>query len=89
MSRIGAYRLKKLPKGLKEWSAYCSLETTISENTGICYLLYQMADAAMKSRHWNIIGDLIHHQFDHNIEHMLFKDILACPLTAFKDDIEV
>ena len=83
------YRIRKLPKGLKEWQAFLDLQKKIDDFNECCPLLELMANKAMKPRHWDRISAITGHTFDLESEAFALKNIMDAPLLTYKEDIEV
>ena len=82
-------RIRKLPKGLKEWQAFLDLQKKIVDFNESCPLLELMANKAMKPRHWDRISNITGHKFDLESDAFALKNIMDAPLLEFKEDIEV
>ena len=82
-------RIRKLPKGLKEWQAFLDLQKKIDDFNECCPLLELMANKAMKPRHWDRISAITGHTFDLESEAFALKNIMDAPLLTYKEDIEV
>ncbi|KAK2191796.1 hypothetical protein NP493_45g04011 [Ridgeia piscesae] len=81
-------RIRKLPKGLKEWQAFLDLQKKIVDFNESCPLLELMANKAMKPRHWDRISNVTGHKFDLESDAFALKNIMDAPLLEFKEDIE-
>ncbi|KAI0211059.1 Dynein heavy chain 8, axonemal [Lamellibrachia satsuma] len=81
-------RIRKLPKGLKEWQAFLDLQKKIDDFNESCPLLELMANKAMKPRHWDRMSALTGHKFDLDSDTFALKNIMDAPLLKFKEDIE-
>ncbi|PAA70380.1 hypothetical protein BOX15_Mlig025839g1 [Macrostomum lignano] len=81
-------RCRKLPSGLKTWSAYTDLSKMIEDFNEMVPLLELMTNKAMKLRHWQRMSDLTNHDFDVESDSFTLRDILEAPLLQFKDEIE-
>ncbi|XP_074550150.1 dynein axonemal heavy chain 5 [Halichoeres trimaculatus] len=81
-------RIRKLPKGLKEWQAFRDLKKTIDDFAESCPLLYMMANKAMLARHWTRISQLTGHSFQVESESFALRNIMEAPLLRYKEDIE-
>ena len=82
-------RCRKLPKGLKEYSAFIDLKKTIDDFNECCPLLEMMANKSMKERHWGRIYSLTNHKFDVDSDTFMLRDIMSAPLLKYKEEIEV
>uniref|UniRef100_A0A6Q2YIW6 AAA+ ATPase domain-containing protein n=1 Tax=Esox lucius TaxID=8010 RepID=A0A6Q2YIW6_ESOLU len=81
-------RIRKLPKALKEWQAFCDLKKTIDDFNETCPLLHMMANKAMMPRHWSRLSDLTGHSFEVTSENFTLRNIMEAPLLKYKEDIE-
>ncbi|GFR77163.1 dynein heavy chain 8, axonemal, partial [Elysia marginata] len=91
-------RCKRLPKGLKDWSAYNELKKKIDDFNETVPLLELMANKAMQGRHWQRIQNVANYKFDFDVtsdapmdqvmENVHLKDIMNAPLLPVKDDVE-
>ena len=86
---VSRCRIRKLPKGLKEWQAFLDLQKKIVDFNESCPLLELMANKAMKPRHWDRISNVTGHKFDLESDAFALKNIMDAPLLEFKEDIEV
>jgi dynein heavy chain len=82
-------RCRKLPRALKEWSAFEELKQTIDDFNDMVPLLELMSNKAMKPRHWQRMAETTGHVFDVENENFTLRNILEAPLLANKEDIEV
>jgi dynein heavy chain len=82
-------RCRKLPKGLKDFTAFNDLKKTIDDFNETCPLLEMMANKSMKERHWQRIATLTGHTFDVESDGFLLREIMAAPLLKYKEEIEV
>ena len=83
------YRIRKLPKALKDWQAFIDLKKTVDDFNECCPLLEMMAHRAMKPRHWERISDVTTHTFDVESDAFLLRNLMEAPLLENKEDIEV
>ena len=81
-------KCRKLPKALKEYSAFRDLTKKIEDFNTVCPLLERMADKAMKERHWKRIEELTGHTFDIDSEGFTLRSVMEAPLLQNMDDIE-
>ncbi|KAJ8010647.1 hypothetical protein DPEC_G00077260 [Dallia pectoralis] len=81
-------RIRKLPKALKEWQAFCDLKKAIDDFNETCPLLHMMANKAMMPRHWSRLSDLTGHHFEVTSENFALRNIMEAPLLKYKEDIE-
>ncbi|KAM6900105.1 dynein axonemal heavy chain 5 [Xenentodon cancila] len=81
-------RIRKLPKELKGFKAFCDLKKTIDDFTETCPLLYMMANKAMLRRHWTRLCSLTGHSFQVESESFCLRNIMEAPLLKYKEDIE-
>ncbi|CAH1780133.1 unnamed protein product, partial [Owenia fusiformis] len=81
-------RCRKLPKALKEWSAFEELRKTIDNFNEMVPLLELMANKSMKTRHWGRMSELTGHVFDIESDNFTMRNILEAPLVENKEDIE-
>ncbi|XP_034534414.1 dynein heavy chain 5, axonemal [Notolabrus celidotus] len=81
-------RIRKLPKGLKEWQAFRDLKRTIDDFTESCPLLSMMANKAMLPRHWTRLSELTGHSFQVESESFALRNIMEAPLLRYKEDME-
>ncbi|VDL99204.1 unnamed protein product [Schistocephalus solidus] len=81
-------RCRKLPKALKEWPAYETLQKTIDDFNETCPLLEMMVNKAMALRHWERIENLTKHKLEVDSENFLLRNLMEAPLLKFKEDIE-
>ena len=86
---VSALRIRKLPKGLKEWQAFLDLQKKINDFSECCPILELMSNQAMKKRHWDRIAAITSHEFNFEMESIPLKSIMEAPLLEFKEDIEV
>ncbi|TNN24019.1 Dynein heavy chain 5, axonemal [Liparis tanakae] len=87
--RLLSFRIRKLPKALKEWQAFRDLKKTIDDFTETCPLLGLMADKVMLPRHWSRLSQLTAHRFPVEEEGFSLRSVLEAPLLRHKEDIEV
>ena len=83
------YRCRRLPKALKSWDVYAELKTKIDDFSESCPLLELMSNKAMKSRHWNRIGEVTGHHFEVESEGFALRNIMEANLLKSKEEIEV
>ncbi|KAI0213081.1 Dynein heavy chain 8, axonemal [Lamellibrachia satsuma] len=81
-------RIRKLPKGLKDWDAFLELQKKINNFNESCPILELMSNNAMKQRHWNRISAITGHEFKLDSDSVTLKNIMEAPLLEFKEDIE-
>ncbi|XP_064640332.1 dynein axonemal heavy chain 5-like isoform X2 [Lineus longissimus] len=81
-------RCRKLPRALKEWSAFEELKKTIDDFNDMVPLLELMANKAMKPRHWQRMAETTGHIFDVENENFTLRNILEAPILENKEDIE-
>ena len=85
-----SYRIRKLPKALKDWQAFIDLKKTIDDFNESCPLLEMMSHKAMKDRHWQRISDVTKHPLDiQAVDTFTLKVLMQAPLLECKEDIEV
>ena len=82
-------RMRKLPKGLKEWQAFLELQKKVNDFNECCPILELMAHNAMKKRHWDHISTITGHTFNLELESVTLRNIMEAPLLEYKEDIEV
>ncbi|XP_014673733.1 PREDICTED: dynein heavy chain 5, axonemal-like [Priapulus caudatus] len=78
----------KLPKSIKEWSAYNELKKKIDDWNETVPLLELMANKAMQQRHWDKIAFVTGYKLNVNMEGFLLKDLMNATPLEHKDDIE-
>lgn len=83
------FRIRKLPKALKEWQAFLDLKKTIDDFSECCPLLEMMAHKAMKQRHWERISSITSVTLDVESETFQLRQLMSAPLLPNKEDIEV
>ena len=83
------FRIRKLPKALKEWQAFLDLKKTIDDFSECCPLLEMMAHKAMKQRHWERISTITGVTLDVESETFQHRQLMSAPLLPNKEDIEV
>ena len=83
------FRIRKLPKALKEWQAFLDLKKTIDDFSECCPLLEMMAHKAMKQRHWERISTITSVTLDVESETFQLRQLMSAPLLPNKEDIEV
>ncbi|XP_048577391.1 dynein axonemal heavy chain 5 isoform X1 [Nematostella vectensis] len=81
-------RIRKLPKGLKEWQAFLELKKTIDDFSECCPLLEMMANKAMKERHWGRISQMVGVTLDVESETFQLRQLMSAPLLPNKEEIE-
>jgi dynein heavy chain len=84
-------RLKKLPKKLREWSAFTEVNTKITDLQVLMPLLLEMSKPSMKTRHWEEIRDIVKANgkslpFDE--EGFSLQYLIEAEISRNKDDIE-
>ena len=82
-------KCRKLPKALKEYSAFNDLKKKIDDFSETCPLLEMMANPAMRERHWQRIEELTGTKFDVESESFQLGNVMEAPLLKFREDIEV
>lgn len=85
----GRCRIRRLPKGMKDWPAFIDLKQKIDDFNEMCPLLEMMANKAMKDRHWARLSKLTEYDFDIESETFSLKNVIEAPLLKYKDDVEV
>ena len=82
-------KCRKLPKALKEYSAFHDLKKKIDDFSETCPLLEMMANPAMKDRHWQRLEEITGHKFDVESESFQLGNVMEAPLLENREDIEV
>ena len=82
-------KCRKLPKALKEYSAFNDLKKKIDDFSETCPLLEMMANPAMKERHWERLEEITGHKFDVESESFQLGNVMEAPLLENREDIEV
>ena len=83
------FRIRKLPKALKDWQAFIDLKKTIDDFNESCPLLEMMSNKAMKPRHWERISTVTKHPLEIESETFQLRNLMDAPLLKYKEDIEV
>jgi len=78
----------KLPKALKEWNAYKELNTKIESMIELIPLLQQLANKAMRSRHWQSLMELTGVTITMDAESLKLSQLLEMNFLKFADDVE-
>mmetsp|Transcript_13743 Transcript_13743/g.31844 ORF Transcript_13743/g.31844 Transcript_13743/m.31844 type:complete len:4493 (+) Transcript_13743:136-13614(+) len=79
---------KKLPRALKEWSAYETLKTQIDEFLEVLPLLQQLSNKAMRPRHWEQVMQLCDKRINMDPEACRLADLLGMGLLQHQEEIE-
>ena len=79
----------RLPRDLKEWSAYKELKTEIDNFRDILPLVQSLKKPSIQSRHWKSIIDITGRDLNYEQEDAMYlKDLLDAQLLNHKEDIE-
>ena len=81
-------RCRKLPRAMKDWQAFKDLSKKINDFNETCPLLEQMANKAMKQRHWDRLEVVTGHKFDVDSPNLQLRNIMSAPLLKNAEEIE-
>ncbi|CAM4927444.1 unnamed protein product [Rotaria socialis] len=82
-------KMKKLPKGLKNWPAYSELKKKLDNFNECLPLLELLINPAMQSRHWERIEKLAKIEIPHNDSTIFsLKHVMNVPLIKYREDVE-
>ena len=79
----------RLPKDLKEWSAYIELRQKIDNLKDILPIIIDLKKPSIKQRHWDKINELIVQTPNQkpleylNEDNFFLSDLIDCPLLAY------
>ncbi|KAJ3342801.1 Dynein heavy chain 5, axonemal [Gonapodya sp. JEL0774] len=81
-------KIKKLPKGVKEWDAFLELKKTVDNMTDMVPLLELMTNKAMQKRHWDRLQDLTKTTFNLDPDNFYLRHVMEAPLVQHREDVE-
>lgn len=79
---------KAMPKALKEWSAYLELKKKIEDLLETVPLLAQLANSAMRDRHWVNVEEATKSELKMDADTFRVGNLLAVGLLDVAEDIE-
>ena len=79
---------KKMPKELRGWDAYIELKKTVDDFLETLPLVEQLANPALRPRHWKALEDLTGSELNVMSEHFKLSTLLDAGILAKAEDVE-
>ncbi len=82
-------KCRRLPKGLKDWQAFCELKSKIDGFNDCCPLLEMMTNKSMKKRHWDRISAVTKKPIDmESGDDIKLRSIMEMGLLENREELE-
>ena len=79
---------KKMPKELRGWDAYIELKKTVDDFLETLPLVEQLANPALRPRHWKALEELTGHELNIQSETFKLSTLLEADILAKAEDVE-